>query len=550
MENRAEQIKPESAVNVRRSITLAASYWAVPVLLALSALIFFWQLGEGALSDWDEAIYAQVSREMLQSGDWLTLHYGFQPFYHKPPLMMWCTALLYQLGGINEFTARAASALSGVALIIIIYLTGKLVYGARVGFLAAVILLTGAQFDYSARNGMLDTMLTLWIWLAVYAYLRVNRGSPKWWLLVGASCGLALMTKSAAAAPAPAAIALALLFEKRLRAIWRERYFWYGCGLGLMIAVPWHLIMILMHGREFIEIYFGQQILTRSVTALESNTGGNLFYLDILRQYFIPWWILAPFALLLSLKENLRGQFRSSIFLILAFLILGLYTLVQTKLDWYIIPLYPVLAILIAALLDRAFDSARSTAFAALLLSAAATVLLVPLKVTLIFCPVLLCALVFARRMRRFARSPVAIALCAFLTVAGAVQLQEPSPEQGESFAQLARLARSQSPLDKEPLIIYDRYYLSEQYAPTPLFYSERPLLIARSPGDLARFTADHQAKRIILAKEFMGNLPSYKIEVLSEAGSLVYAKIKAEPASAPQSSNGSQPPKTISPEE
>lgn len=512
----------------------ASLYWAVvPALISLSALIFFWHLGEGSLSDWDEAIYAQVSKEMVQSGDWLTPHYGFQPLHHKPPLLMWCTAVLYKLWGINEFTARAASALSGVALIIVVYLTGKLVYGAQTGLIAAVILLTSAQFVYSARIGTTDIMLTLWIWLALCAYLQVSRDGPKWWLLVGASCGLALMTKSAAAAIAPVAILLALLCERRLSATWREKYFWYGCGLGLLIAAPWHILMVLTYGRKFTEVYFGQQLFARTTGALEGNTGGRLFYLDILRQYFVPWFYLLPFALLLSLKENLRRQFRSRIFLIVALLVFALYTLVQTKLDWYIIPLYPALAILIASLIEQAFDSPRSIAFGALLLTTAATaLLLVPLKVALLFGGGIFCALFFfALRARRFAHRPIAAALCAFLLVAGATQLQEPAPEQQEdSLAQLAVLARSSDGArDREPLIIYDNYYLTEQFAPTPLFYSNRPILIARTSADIANFTADHQAKRIILAKEFLGSLVSYKVTTVAEAGAFIYATIKAE---------------------
>ena len=84
-----ESIKPTAALKLRRYALRAALYWIVPVLVALSALIFFWHLGEGSLSDWDKAIYAQVSKEMVQSGDWLTPHYGFQPLFHKPPLLMW-----------------------------------------------------------------------------------------------------------------------------------------------------------------------------------------------------------------------------------------------------------------------------------------------------------------------------------------------------------------------------------------------------------------------------------------------------------------------------
>src|SRR5215210_3359563 len=110
------------------------------LLIAIFALL--WKLGAGSLTAWDEAIYAQVSKEIVKGGDWLTLHWEYTPWFEKPPLLMWVTALFYRLFGVSEFWARLPSALSGIALIGVTYVIGKLTYGKRVGLLAAVILLT------------------------------------------------------------------------------------------------------------------------------------------------------------------------------------------------------------------------------------------------------------------------------------------------------------------------------------------------------------------------------------------------------------------------
>jgi 4-amino-4-deoxy-L-arabinose transferase-like glycosyltransferase len=115
-----------------------ATLW---LLFSLSAIILLWKLGQRSLEDWDEAIYAQISKEIGQNGDWITLHYGYVPWFHKPPLFIWSTAAFFQLFGVDEFWARAASALSGVALIAIIYLIGKKVYGYWAGVFASLILL-------------------------------------------------------------------------------------------------------------------------------------------------------------------------------------------------------------------------------------------------------------------------------------------------------------------------------------------------------------------------------------------------------------------------
>src|SRR5207249_7769727 len=105
--------------------------WPLAGLLSLAAFVLLARLGYGALDDWDEAIFAQVSKEMVRGGDWLTPHWNYLPYFNKPPLLMWSTALLYLAFGVSEFTARAISALSGVALVGMTYLVGRTAYDRR-----------------------------------------------------------------------------------------------------------------------------------------------------------------------------------------------------------------------------------------------------------------------------------------------------------------------------------------------------------------------------------------------------------------------------------
>src|ERR687889_413572 len=118
----------------------------VSLLISIAAFALLWKLGAGTLAAWDEAIYAQVSKEMARGGDWLTPHWEYRPWFEKPPAFMWATALLYRLFGVSEFWARAPSALSGVALVGVTYLIGKSTHNRRVGLLSAVVLLTCYHF--------------------------------------------------------------------------------------------------------------------------------------------------------------------------------------------------------------------------------------------------------------------------------------------------------------------------------------------------------------------------------------------------------------------
>ncbi|MEO1447748.1 MAG: glycosyltransferase family 39 protein, partial [Cyanobacteria bacterium J06635_11] len=95
-------------------------------LIAFTML--FWRLGAESLNDWDEAIYAQVAKEIVNSGDWLTLHWGYEVWFHKPPLFMWVTATFFKLFEVNEFWARVPSALSGFGLVGCTYLIACKLY--------------------------------------------------------------------------------------------------------------------------------------------------------------------------------------------------------------------------------------------------------------------------------------------------------------------------------------------------------------------------------------------------------------------------------------
>jgi 4-amino-4-deoxy-L-arabinose transferase-like glycosyltransferase len=181
--------------NLRQSISRLPSYWPAALLVFLSACVLFWRLDQGSLEHYGEAIYAQVAKEMLRSGSWLTPLWEYKNWFHKPPLFMWTTALLYWLFEVNEFWARAASASSGVGLLVVTYLIGKHVYDQGTGFLSAVILLTSYAFVMHARYGTLDIMLTLYIYLCLYAYLHVREGQQQWWYALWGSCALAIMTK-------------------------------------------------------------------------------------------------------------------------------------------------------------------------------------------------------------------------------------------------------------------------------------------------------------------------------------------------------------------
>jgi len=414
-------------------------------------------------------------------------------------------------------------------LLIRIYLVGKLIYESYTGFLAAVVLLTSYHFVGYARFGTTDIMLTLFAFVAVYAYLRLKQGSQKWWYAIWTACAFALMAKGAAGVITPAVIISAILLDRRLAAAAQSRHFWQGLLLATAIVAPWHIFMSVKYGRAFMVEYIGYHVITRAIDTIEGHHGGRLFYVDELRAYFYPWFYLLPFALAISIEENIKGRSRSRILLLLVMIVFGIYTAAQSKLSWYILPAYPALSILVAFAVTQAFASYESVAFSGLVIGAFVVALIAPIEIVLLCGCIGILAVCFSVATKRPAYRWVASTVCTFFLVVGIHQLL-PLYSDGESqIADLARVARSTGPYDHEPLIVFSKSAPPSDYGdPAALFYSDRPILLARTLEDVTRFAEGDQATRIILEKADLGLLLiDYDIYLLAESGPGVYATIR-----------------------
>ncbi|HEY8185550.1 MAG TPA: glycosyltransferase family 39 protein, partial [Pyrinomonadaceae bacterium] len=183
--------------------------WTTIVVIGLiAASVFLIGLGSSRLDSWDEAIYAQSAKEMANNGDWITPHWNGKEFFQKPPLLIWLTAFLFKIFGVSETSARAVSAFSGIGVVLLTLLLARRFFDELPAVVAAVALLVSAPMFQFARSGTMDVLLTFFILLAVYAYVKTT-DNARWWLVVGLGCGLAVMTKGAAALPLLAALVFA-----------------------------------------------------------------------------------------------------------------------------------------------------------------------------------------------------------------------------------------------------------------------------------------------------------------------------------------------------
>ncbi len=543
------------------------------VIITIASILILFKLGANSLRDWDEAIYAQVAREMVSSGDWLTPHYNFQPWFEKPPLLMWITATLFSIFKINEFWSRAASAFSGILLALVTYLIGKKAFNIRVGVLASITLLSNYEYLWRSRNGTTDMMLSLFIYLSVLAYLYARK-EKRYWYGIGIFFSLAFMTKSWAASVIPIILLITLILDAKLKETILSKHFWGSILLSLVIIIPWHLSMLLLHFKTFIDRYVIFDLFNRSTSGLEGNVGTPMYYFDWIIDVFSPWFILIPFGLVNSLRDYIKKDRRTKppILIILVLVILGLYSfLIQTKLKWYVTPVYPALCILISCMIVQAFDSYKSFAFSGLICSIFIALLMVTRQKIILFAMFLFIFFILIiwilysigrtrsyldtfrsklnmftsiNRMEKieskffnknprivlFSRTLVLIITIFFIgsSFSQAIQTSWPRFLYIPTFSPLAEIstiAGNTNP--NEPIICLSDSNIDNMGGPTVLFYSNRPLLIARSPEELESYLEHKDVQEIILTQQEMESLSTkYDFLVYDDIPPLVYAKI------------------------
>lgn len=321
-------------------------------LFLLSAFFLLVQLGYGSLASWDEALYATSARELLNSKNWLDLTYGGQPWFDKPPLQMWITAVFYKIFGVHEFSARLFSALCGIGTVIVTYLFASRLFSRWIGFLSALVLLSSSHFIHFARFGQLDSALTFFVSAALY-FFWMGREKNRYFIFSGIALGLAVMTKGFAGFFIPLICWIYCFWARETSLLGRPNY-WIGLMIAAAIALPWHLYQTLAHQDVFMQDVIRRHLFERTSTALEGHVGNYYFYIRTLINKYHPWILVgvisAPYFLYKSLKKRYEEFIFPTTWMFFIFIVA---TLVKTKLAWYIIPAYPAISISVGYFLAK-----------------------------------------------------------------------------------------------------------------------------------------------------------------------------------------------------
>jgi 4-amino-4-deoxy-L-arabinose transferase-like glycosyltransferase len=347
---------------IRQSNTLNPV--SILILVVVYALLWFGTLNYRHLIPSDEGRYAEIAREMLVTGDWVTPRYNGYKYFEKPPLQIWATASAFNIFGVGDWQARLWTALTGFLTIVFIGFTGARIYSARAGWLAAVALASSPMWVIGGHINSLDMGLSAFLVAALCSLLLAQTSSNKthsrnWMWACWAFMALATLSKGIIGIAIPGMVFAVYSITAWDWKIWKRLHIINGSILFLAITAPW-FVLIAQRNPEFLEFFFIHEHLQRFTQTAHSRTGPIYFFLPLLLLGFLPWIAQVPGAIAQTWRERNR-EFSSGWLLTCWFVvILGFFSISQSKLPGYIIPLFPALALIVGSQLDRNLGSGNS----------------------------------------------------------------------------------------------------------------------------------------------------------------------------------------------
>lgn len=320
----------------------------------VAACIFFTGLGSLPLLEPDEGRNAEVAREMLVSGDWITPHYNSLVYLDKPAVFFWLVAGSFKLAGISEWAARFPSALMGFGTLLLTWFMGRRMLGGSAGLRAAIVWATMPLTIIFARTVIFDMTLTFLVTLAMAAYwLASSCDFRRPWLeiIMFAACGIATITKGPVGFLLPLlSIVLYQAAGGRLGELKRIRW-GMGIGVFLMVTLPW-FVSVSIRNPDFPRYALWQESLQRFTTGSAHRGGSVFYYLPVFLGGLLPWslfLILVIWNRVRKWRELLYDLNKPVLFVLSwAGLIFVFFTISRSKLPAYVLPATVPLSILMA----------------------------------------------------------------------------------------------------------------------------------------------------------------------------------------------------------
>lgn len=320
-------------------------------VIAVAIAVSFFRLGRATLFDVDEAVFAQATSEMVQSGDWITPTYNGVNRYDKPILLYWLMAASYGLFGVNEFGARFPSAAAAVLLALSVFLfVRRLTDPVRAAYASLSAVLTIYFLVYS-HAAITDMVLTLFITLSLFFFYLSVQGEGGWRhraFVYGFYffSALAFLTKGLIGIVFPFGVAALYMLVAAGPGGVRRVFSLKGAILFLAVSAPWYIAEYSANGMEFIEQFFVKHHFRRYLGVISGHRGPLYYYIPVLLVGLFPWVAFLP----AGIRNALRRRKGPEVFAFVWFcVVVAFFSLSTTKLPNYILPALPAASVLAAS---------------------------------------------------------------------------------------------------------------------------------------------------------------------------------------------------------
>ncbi|MFI5180217.1 MAG: phospholipid carrier-dependent glycosyltransferase [Thermoanaerobaculia bacterium] len=339
------------------------------VLLALTLLLMLLQTGRTPLFEPDEGRYAEIPREMLATGDFVTPRLNGVLYFEKPPLYYWLVAGSMALLGPSEWAVRLPGMLASAGMVLLTVAFARRRWGLRTALLAGIVTGTSVLVFILARIAIIDPVLSLALAASAFAFCAFleaerrgdGRGARRALYGLAVAAAAAIMLKGLIGIVLPGgAIAIYLALSGRLNLV--PKLFAPGpVAVFLLLAVPWH-VAVARSNPDFLQFYFVHEHLDRFATNTHRRMGHPLYFVAVLLAGFLPWTgFFGRFRETFPTRLSaLRDRESESFLWTFSILVFVFFSVSRSKLIPYLEPIWPALGLLLAIGIEKARHRGRA----------------------------------------------------------------------------------------------------------------------------------------------------------------------------------------------
>jgi len=353
-------MRPAIQLRTQSSLTRPLGLAALCFLIGLGLVVWFGNIALRTLTEPDEARYAEIAREMLATGDWVTPHLNGIAYFEKPPLQYWATAVAYSVFGAQPWVARLWTTGFGLLGLVLTYATAKKLWGVRTAEHAALLLASFPLYFIVTHLNLLDGALAFFLNAAVCAFVVAKQPDTpllarrRLLYLCWFALALGFLQKGLVALVLPflALTTYSLLY--RDSRLWREMQLRAGLAILAAVTLPW-TTLVASRNPGFLEFFFVHEQFTRFLTTVHDRYQPWWYFIAVLIAGVSPWLVVAVRTTIHAVRR--RATLTTSpqaerLLLIWAIVQLTFFSLSDSKLAPYVLPMTVPMALLMARWLD------------------------------------------------------------------------------------------------------------------------------------------------------------------------------------------------------